>query len=458
MKIKKRCIIYCRVSTDIQEEKDSLNKQVERCKSYAIARDFDIIEIITDVDSGAKDDRIGFMHLEKIIKEKDIEILLIWELSRLSRKANKVLDLVENLMKKDIQLISIRESFDTSTVMGKAMLQLNAVLSELERNTIASRVKDRMLQLIQEGRFLGQAPFGYKFNEKKLLVVVEEEAIIIKDIFQRFLHGENKESIARVYNTYPTKIARWLSYPIYNGKIAYVGSGKNRTRTSYHAIYDGLHEAIIDDETFWAVQGLIAKTRPNRVFNNPLYIFSGVLYCGTCGEKMYVSQKRDEKFMYYGCNSIRKGHSCGQKLKRSDLLEKEVLALLREKIYNEDIEFSNNNLQLKKNIQALEKLIKNLENKIEKAKDLYYNDLIDLKSFKKDTAEIKNNIEINQKKLFRLKEENKIENDKNKIKEIVIKKIDELENDPAKFKKVVRIAINKIIVNKDLSIIVDFNF
>lgn len=452
-----KCVIYCRVSTDIQEEKDSLNKQIERCRAYALARDFEIVEVITDVESGSKDDRAGYLHLQELISDNVFDVLLIWELSRLSRNASGVITLVDNLIKKNIQIVSIRESFDTSTVMGKAMLQLNAVLAELERNTISGRVKDRMQQLLKEGRFLGQAPFGYRFNDKKLLIVVDEEAVIIKDIFQRFLHGENKESIARVYNTYPTKIARWLAYPIYNGKIAYVGSGKNRLRTSYHAIYDGLHEAIIDDETFWAVQGLLAKTRPNRVFNNPLFIFSGVLYCGTCGDKMYVSQKRGENTIYYGCNSIRKGHSCGQKFKRSDELEREILKLLRDRISKEDIEYKKDD-SISREIQLLEKNIKALNSKLEKAKELFYNNIIDIKTLGEDSKKIKSEIEVYEKKLEKIKSKNEVEIDQKKIKEIVIKKIDELENDPGKFKKIVRIAINKIVVNKDLSIDVTFNF
>lgn len=457
-----RAVIYARVSTEKQEEKDSLINQIKRCTSYAEMRGFDIVQTLSDVESGSKDDRKEYLILKDMIKKENFDVLVVWEFSRISRNAREFISIMEELKTHNIELVCIQQQIDTSTITGKAVANLIAVISELERDTVSMRVKDRMLQLIKSGRYVSTVPFGYRYNDNKLLVIKEDEAYIVKDVFSRFLKGESRNSIAEHYHCDFTKIDRWLKSPLYIGKLAYVGSGKNRLRNSY-ILYDGLHEPIIDEDVFYSVQAIINSRKRHRLNNNPNYIFTGLIYC-SCGEKMYgMKQSRGGRY-YYRCNVGRNSNlindtkDCHLKSVRADYLEKEVLKLLRKELEKKDIDYKKPDADNEAEKKFLKRQIKELENKAAKAKELFYNSLISLEDYSKDVKNFQNEIEILSKKLKNLENKENVVYDNRKIKELVLKRIDSIKDDRIKFKKLIAIAVKKIQFKKDGTFEIEFNF
>ena len=81
--MKRRVIIYARVSTIMQEEKDSLEFQIKKCKEYCSLYDYEIVDVVTDVESGWHDDREGFLKLKKLITHNVFDLLLVYETSRI---------------------------------------------------------------------------------------------------------------------------------------------------------------------------------------------------------------------------------------------------------------------------------------------------------------------------------------------------------------------------------------
>lgn len=463
-----KCVIYCRVSTEKQEERDSLANQIERCKGYAIGRNFQVLEIVTDVESGSNNNRPGYLRLKEMINSRCFDVLLVLEFSRISRNADEFLSINKTLRDKKIGLISIQQNFDTSTLMGKALAQLSAVIAELEKDTISERVGDRMLQLIKSGRYVSTPPFGYRYNKEKLLEIVEEEAVIIRDVFSSFLNGETRNSIADRYKYDYSKVSRWLTSIIYVGKIGYVGGGDNRNRKGYTAIYDGLHKPIIDKATFDAVQAILNKSKRIRNRDIDEYIFTGITYC-ECGSKMYpsfINLKNNEKTykkIRYSCNTKKnksryKDHKiCLQKGINQEEISQIVKKSLFKKLKEENIEYKKRD-DTKDKIKVLENQIDTVNIQLSRAKELYYANRISLEEFGKDSDRFNNRKLELLSQLEKLKSNIHEEIDSSKIKELVLKKIDSIDTDNAKFKKIVRLAINKIIIKFDKTIEIEYNF
>lgn len=99
-------------------------------------------------------------------KANKFDYLVCYRLDRISRNVSDFSTLIEKLNKLDISFISIKEQFDTSTPMGRAMMFISSVFAQLERETIAERIKDNMYELARTGRWLGgKTPHG--FSSKK---------------------------------------------------------------------------------------------------------------------------------------------------------------------------------------------------------------------------------------------------------------------------------------------------
>ena len=193
-----RGIIYARVSTDIQGQ-ESVENQIERCKNYIKDKNINIIDVITDISTGGNEDRSGFKKLIEKIEKKDFDILIITELSRLSRTVITILNTLDKAKKSGIQIIAVLQQIDTTTPIGKAMLAISSVFSQMERDNLKSRVKNTLDTIASSGVHTGGvAPFGYKLENKKLKID-PEKSNIVKQLFKDFINGVPRKEICRKY-------------------------------------------------------------------------------------------------------------------------------------------------------------------------------------------------------------------------------------------------------------------
>ncbi|WP_160685534.1 recombinase family protein [Clostridium sp. C2-6-12] len=196
--------IYSRKSK-LTGKGESIENQVQMCKDYLlkINRNNEIYNFLIYEDegfSGGNINRPKFQMLMKDISLKKINLLICYRLDRISRNVSDFSTTLEILQKYNVNFISIREQFDTSSPIGRAMIYIASVFAQLERETIAERVRDNMLELAKSGRWLGGTPpFGY--NSKPVSYYDEnmtehlmanlsenhEELEIVKLIYNKYL-------------------------------------------------------------------------------------------------------------------------------------------------------------------------------------------------------------------------------------------------------------------------------
>ena len=137
---------------------ESIENQIEMCKEYFSRLNRNDVEYFIYEDegfSGGNINRPRFQQLLKDIKKNSFDALICYRLDRISRNVADFSTTLELLQEHNVDFISIREQFDTSTPMGRAMVYIASVFAQLERETIAERIRDNMLQLSKTGRWLG---------------------------------------------------------------------------------------------------------------------------------------------------------------------------------------------------------------------------------------------------------------------------------------------------------------
>jgi len=253
-----RIAVYTRVSTEEQaKEGFSLHAQIEKLRSYCKARDWIIAaEYIDDGYSGRKTKRPAYT---KMIEEMDKwDALLVIKMDRIHRNSKNFMFMMEQLNKNKKEFISMSESFDTSTAIGRFVMNIIQGIAQLESEQIGERVYIGMEQKAKiNGGVLGfNIPYGYDYYNGKLNINTSE-APVIKNIYSWYLDGKSMGKIVQMlnYGKVPTKnqgewakkmISTILKNPIYCGYLHWE-----------EYINKSNHEPIVDIQSFNTVQQLI---------------------------------------------------------------------------------------------------------------------------------------------------------------------------------------------------------
>lgn len=275
----KKVAIYARVSTEDQaKEGFSLESQIEKLRSYCKARGWEIAgEYIDDGYSGRDVKRPAYKKMMDEIDKWDI--LLVMKMDRIHRNSKNFMIMMEHLRQKSKEFVSMTESLDTSTAMGRFVMDIIQRIAQLESEQIGERVYDGMRQKAKQGAGLlgSPAPFGYEYNDGKL-VGVDEELGIVKKIFRDYAEGKSMKEIAKFLNNEGIKtkkgrrwdrktVSRILSNPVYCGIIEWE-----------EILFEGEHEKVISIEEFNEVQKI--KFRKAKKKGN-VFIIEGM-------EKKYI--------------------------------------------------------------------------------------------------------------------------------------------------------------------------
>lgn len=263
--------LYLRVSTKEQAEKFGLDAQRSELEAYCKAHGWVVSEENIYIDagiSGKSADRPAFQAMLQAAQDRRIGRIVTVKLDRIARNLRDLLNTVDALEKYGCALIVKKEQFDTSTPQGRFVLQMLGAVSELERSMIAERVEGGRLEKAKAGGNLGKpAPYGYAYSGEKL-VIVPDQADVVRQIYSDFLAGGSMNSIAHKLNTSgtPTQGRRAGSswYPVTVQNIL-----KNGLYAGL-AQWDGIEtdsadcEAIIDLDTYEAAQRRLQALRPGR--------------------------------------------------------------------------------------------------------------------------------------------------------------------------------------------------
>ncbi|MEE0699067.1 MAG: recombinase family protein [Bacilli bacterium] len=329
---------------------ESVGNQVEMCKKRLQYR-YENLDLENEVViyedegfTGYNTKRPNFQRMLKDIKDNKIKCVICYRLDRISRNVSDFAEFKETFSQYDVTFISISEDFDTSTPMGNAMMMIASVFAQLERDTIAERIRDNMLELAKTGRWLGgNTPTGFKSKEvqkmtidgkkKKLfrLTPIIEEVNVVKTIYDKYLHLKSQSSLETymLKNDIKTKngkhFSRWslvniLTNPVYavadkdtleyfkqfdieifadekdfdgtHGLMVYNKTEKKgktnhviKKDVSEWIVAIGKHKGVISGKNWVEVQRLLDKNADKRyrkpAGNNAL--LSGLLKCSYCG-------------------------------------------------------------------------------------------------------------------------------------------------------------------------------
>ena len=375
----KKCVLYPRVSTEMQVDGFSLDGQKNSLKRFADREEMEIVNIYEDAGKSGKsiDGRPAFKQmLFDIENGLEIEYILVYKLSRFGRNAADILNSLEHVQSFGVNLICIEEGIDSSQTSGKLLISVLSAVAEIERENIIEQTMNGRKEKARQGGWNGGfAPYGYYLKDKQLYIQ-ENEAEAIRIIFDKYVNdnmGFNK--IAKYLNLQGVEkvkrdngtLSQWsthfvrmiLDNPVYCGKIAFgrrtrekVKGTKNeyrQVRQDDYIIADGQHDAIIDEELWNQAhekREITGVKSPSKIGRDRAHLLSGILKCPKCGGPMYTNKhawtNKDgtyKEVYYYVCSKARtaRGKTCEYKsmLKKTDI-EPLVIEAIRELIKNQD--------------------------------------------------------------------------------------------------------------------------
>ena len=325
-----RVCIYTRVSTSSQaDEGFSLQAQHDRLIEYVKLQGWDLMRVYTDPGVSAKDlNRPGVNEMIDDLKVGKFDALLVHKLDRLTRNISDLYDLVELVNKQNVKMISLSENIDTSSPMGRMFVYLLGIFAQMFRENLSEEVKKGLSKRAEEGLRNTFAPYGYERNESGELVIVPEQAELIKEVFSLLINKKwGYHTIAKHLNK---KGIPGLRGGIFHGSTIetilknHTYTGKNHWKLkerpeSERIIKDGTHEPIIDEANFQKAQDIIRRRSRKEMSRSSYdYPFSAIIRCGKCGGPYHGMAQtfHGKKYYYYRCFNKLRG-----KCTQSDLSE-----------------------------------------------------------------------------------------------------------------------------------------
>lgn len=343
-------IIYSRKSK-FTGKGESIENQIEMCRQFIRVRYGDeaadnALVYEDEGFSGKSLERPKFKKMMADAKRRQFRAIVVYRLDRISRNIGDFAKLIEQLNSMKIDFISIKEQFDTSSPMGRAMMYISSVFSQLERETIAERIRDNMHELSKTGRWLGgTTPTGFtsesishvtidgKMRKACKLKIIPEEMSIVKVITDKFLEtlSLTKTETFLLQHGYKTKkgnnftrfaIRAILTNPVYmiadeaayqylienkvdlfsdknefdgvHGIMAYNRTLQNQGKATQIKPMDewivsvGRHEGVTPGEDWIKIQRALEqnKSKSYRAPRSHQALLSGLLICGNCGDYM----------------------------------------------------------------------------------------------------------------------------------------------------------------------------
>lgn len=300
----KKVALYVRVSTARQDQEGySVPLQKERLIAFCKAKGWVVAGVFVDPGhSGSSLDRPGITALMEGVAAGKYDVVLVYKLDRLSRSQKDTLFLIEDVfMAAGCDFVSMQESFDTSTIYGRAMVGILSVFAQMERETITERTLMGRAGRAEEGLWHGGGtdPIGYDYIDGDL-VINEEEARQVREVYRLYAAGHSVSEITRRMVGCKTKHGDWshtstvgnvLDNPLYAGTVHFDGVKKK-----------GRHTPIVDANVDRRVKARRARLHRAEASGESSHLLTGMIYCACCGAR-YFPHKRPNGSVVYSCHS-----------------------------------------------------------------------------------------------------------------------------------------------------------
>lgn len=384
--------IWVRVSSQMSVDKDNHVHHEMRAKSFIKARDWKVAKVYR-LEAMSGKSIMGYPETKRMmddIKNKRISGIVFTKIARLARNTAELIEIAKFFRENGADLISMDMSIDTSTPIGRHFFRSMSSMAEWELEMITERIQGSVQSRAERGLHIGgQPPYGFKYENKKL-VPHEEEAPILKLMFELFLEHKRKKTVARLLNErgYRTKrgnkftdstVRRLLQEPVAKGlqimnrRYSNKGGFKPKEAWVFHKV-----EAVVDETLWEEVNKIISQqARVNkRPLNLKVHLFTGYVFC-VCGGRMYTRTSSEN----YVCQ-----HHCGNKIHKEDLEEVFKSELHSYTVSQNQVEEYFGKLQgvlvnKEQELQQLKKKQEKLNEKIERLLELHIRGQIKTEAF-----------------------------------------------------------------------------
>lgn len=431
----KTCIYLRKSRQDEEIEKKENTDTLARHRSTLLAiakkQHLDIIEVKEEIVSGGSiSSRPKMLELLEEVKNNNYDAVLCMDLDRLGRGGMQDQGLILDTFKESNTLIITPDkTYNLNNELDEEMTEFKSFFARRELKMITKRMVRGREKSVQEGNFISsQAPFGYKFEYtkegKRMLVVDEEKAAIVKNIFDMYINGNGAYKIKVYLDNIGIKtntgisfseqaVRRILKNKIYCGYVTwnnYKRKGTKTTKQTKDNVIEakGKHEAIISEDVWYKAEEIrlnnqIVPTGNNKEMTNPL---SSIIKCACCGRTMTYSYSvyQGENVRYVRCKQCNQNRGC-----KLDLLEKTILDNLKEILqqFEEEIKQHRNSENkensridnLKQTLSLLEKEAVELNKQKNNLHDLLERGVYDVDTYLERTQILSNKSNENKKSI-----------------------------------------------------------
>jgi site-specific DNA recombinase len=304
---KLRCAVYTRKSTEegLEMEFNSLDAQREACEAYIASQKAEGWLLVADQYddggySGGNLERPALKRLTADIEARRVDVVVVYKIDRLSRSLMDFTKLVEVFDRNNVTFVSVTQSFNTTTSMGRLTLNILLSFAQFEREVIGERIRDKFAASRKRGLWMGGwAPLGYDIQDRKLIINAAEAAHI-RFIFERFARIGSVTKLIPILAAEGIKakrgkpvekgyLYRIISNPVYVGEAVHKGTS-----------YPGEHKAIIDRSLWQRVQAILKKSPRTRAAHTRARtpaMLKGLIF-GPSGTAMTPSHTRRNGRLY----------------------------------------------------------------------------------------------------------------------------------------------------------------
>jgi len=325
--LKKLVAIYTRVSTtDQAREGYSLEEQEKRLKYNCEFNGYEVYKVYTDAGISGKstENRPAYQQMIKDMKAKKFNTIMAFKMDRITRSIVDLEDFLSMIKKYNCEIEFLYEKIDTSGASGMMFARMLGTFSQFERELIKERTIIGMEGAANKGHISGSPPLGYKKDKSKKWIIDEEEAEIVRKIFELCSNGNSyfrittilREKYPKIISSYRINKTTGLKEPVYrnwsDSSISKILNNKTYMGTYEYRKYmkdketveiDGATPSIIDESLFYDCQEAIRKNARNY-YRSKKYLFIQKLKCPKCGRVLACNgtKKKDgSEYLYYKC-------------------------------------------------------------------------------------------------------------------------------------------------------------
>ena len=345
---------YCRYSSTMQDEGNSIEYQIEDIEKYCANNGLVVRKWYIDKAKSAKKvaGRDSFYEMIEDIKAgTSANALIVWRTNRAFRNAYESHKYRNFLRENNIKLISVTQNIDEDTSTGRLTTNILSDIDQYKSEETAEQVKAALRLMAKRGFYTGQPiPLGYKTvpadddgKPRKRYEINEEEAEITRKIFKDFADGVPPSIILDYMRQNNLKTDRGKPFD-YNALMRmlkndfYIGTRRYDVKSDDAVIVENCHPALIDNKTFDGVQYMFSSRRNENSIKSRkngkkrYYYCTGLLYCEKCGGAYFG--KSSGEHAYYRCSARVKRKACDGEAIRQDFLENYVLSVIKENVFS----------------------------------------------------------------------------------------------------------------------------